>query len=342
MINFKIENGARRMAMAAVLAAGVLLNGGAPQAYAQSESGGAVMMDSFVLDQLYARLNRLERDMQGLVRTGQVPAGGGNYGIAPDAAVADLNIKLTTLEEELAAVTGQLETIQHGLSRVLERVDLLQKDVEFRLSAIEKAGGAVAASGKPVATSPASEQTTAKVAGQSSSMGPQAGIADQPGQPTSTLGSGLGANLSVDGRGSSAPSEQKFQLPAGDPAEKYNYAVGLLRQGSYADAETAFRAFVDEHPTDGLASNAQYWLGESHYVRNMYKEAASAFLSGLKSYPDGNKAPQSMLKLGMTLAQLGHMQQACVTLGELEARYPTAPAKVRARAVRERSKAGCG
>lgn len=287
------------------------------QAPVQGEGGGTVVIDKFVLDQLYSRIERLERDMRGLVRTGAVPPGGGNY---PDhgrnAAVAELNIKISQLENELASVTGELEEARHKIDRLSSRLERSQKDTEYRLTELEKGRRGAPSSGAQL-----DAEFTAGTGG---------------GGPVEADGAATGeaeATASTNGSG--------FELPDGAPAEQYNYAIGLLRQGAYQDAEQAFRAFLDKHPEDELASNASYWLGETYYVRNQHKEAASAFLSGLKAYPKGNKASQSMLKLGITLVQLGHMEQACATLNEINVRFPDAPTKVKDRANTEREKAGC-
>lgn len=313
---WNIQQGLRPERVVALMVALAVMWLAAPaqaQSRVDSEAGGTVVMDRFVLDQLYGRLERLERDMQGMVRTGKVPAGGGSYPSAGVSTVAaDQQIKITALEEELAQVTGELETVRHKLDRLQDRMGLMQKDVEYRLSALEK-NKAPGLSEDELADEDVDVDTEAEAEA-------TAGV-----DPTVAAGGSTG-----------------FELPEGAPAEKYNYAIGLLRQGAYSDAEGAFRAFLDSHPEDDLASNASYWLGETYYVRNQYKEAAGAFLSGLKSYPKGNKASQSMLKLGITLMQLGHNEQGCVTLVELDARFPDAPDKVKSRAAEERKKADCG
>ena len=89
-------------------------------------------------------------------------------------------------------------------------------------------------------------------------------------------------------------------------------------QKDYAGAEVAFKQVVASFPTDPLAANAQYWLGETYYVRGQYKNAADAFLKGYKKYKSGDKAPDTLLKLGMSLAELGQKDAACSTLDELK------------------------
>ena len=130
---------------------------------------------------------------------------------------------------------------------------------------------------------------------------------------------------------------------AGDAGAKqlYEAAYGHLLQQDYGAAEAAFDDFLKRYPGDGLAGNAQYWLGESHYVRGQYKAAASAFLKGYQTYGKSAKAPDSLLKLAMSLDRLGQKEQACLSYGELGNKFPNAPAHVKARAQSERQRIGC-
>ncbi len=127
----------------------------------------------------------------------------------------------------------------------------------------------------------------------------------------------------------------------GDPKILYETAYGYLLQQDYGAAETSFGEFLQRYPQDELAGNAQYWLGESFYVRGQYKTAAEAFLKGYKTYQNGSKASDSLLKLAMSLEKLGQRDAACSSLSELTARFPDAPAHVKNRAASERARAGC-
>jgi tol-pal system protein YbgF len=130
---------------------------------------------------------------------------------------------------------------------------------------------------------------------------------------------------------------------ASEPGAKqlYETAYGHLLQQDYGAAEAAFDDFLKRYPADGLAGNAQYWLGESHYVRGQYKAAASAFLKGYQSYGKSAKASDSLLKLAMSLDRLGQKDAACSSYNELGSKFPNAPAHVKARAQSERQRIGC-
>jgi tol-pal system protein YbgF len=102
----------------------------------------------------------------------------------------------------------------------------------------------------------------------------------------------------------------------------YNQAFDVLKGGKYADAIIAFRQFLQSYPQSSLADNAQYWLGESYYVTRDFQNAAAAFQTVLDRWPDSRKAPDALLKLGYTQAELGRTAQARSTLASVSTRYP--------------------
>lgn len=134
------------------------------------------------------------------------------------------------------------------------------------------------------------------------------------------------------------------ETPAGDggsPKQLYETAYGFLLQQNYGAAEASFSDFLQRYPNDALAGNAQYWLGESFFVRGDYKVAASAFLKGYQTYQRSAKAPDSLLKLAMSLDRLGQREAACTSFNELNTRFPQAPSHVKSRADSERRRLGC-
>jgi tol-pal system protein YbgF len=142
----------------------------------------------------------------------------------------------------------------------------------------------------------------------------------------------------------SAPGSLGGGLPATSDAgakQLYETAYGFLLQTNYGAAETAFDDFLNRYPNDALSGNAQYWLGESFFVRGQFKQAASAFLKGYQSYGKSAKAPDSLLKLALSLDRLGQRDAACSSFGELATRYPSASAPVKTRAENERRRIGC-
>jgi tol-pal system protein YbgF len=129
--------------------------------------------------------------------------------------------------------------------------------------------------------------------------------------------------------------------PAADTPEKlYELSYESLLRRRYGEAEAGFRTFVQKHSDHELAGNAEFWLGETYYVQSNYKAAAQAFLTGYQTYPENRKAPDSLLKLGMSLSQLGQKDQACAAFATVDAKFPKA-VETRKRARDESEKSGC-
>ena len=128
---------------------------------------------------------------------------------------------------------------------------------------------------------------------------------------------------------------------AGNAKQLYETAYGYLMQRDYGAAQGAFEDFLTRYPQDSLAGNAQYWLGEAHFVRGEYKAAASSFLKGYQNYAGNARAADSLLKLAMSLDRLGQKDAACSSFGELSTRFPNAPENVKMRAKSERQRIGC-
>jgi tol-pal system protein YbgF len=138
--------------------------------------------------------------------------------------------------------------------------------------------------------------------------------------------------------GESQPSQT---LPTGAPQEAYDAAYGLLGQRKFAAGEKAFRTFTAQYPDHTLAANARYWIGETLYARQRYQESATAFLGAWQADTKGPKAPDNLLKLGMSMLQLEKKTEACASFSKLLSDYRGAPARVRTAASRESKSLGC-
>lgn len=239
--------------------------------------------------------------------------------VAPGAA-AQLELRLSALEEEIRRMTGKIEEAQNAADQADAKIKSLQEDTEFRLNRLEQAagvlgGGAAAAPGAGAAPAPAAPPT------------PAATPAPAPAAPPPSAGGNPG--------GPSPASSSPAALAA------YDKALGSLRRGEYDQAEGELKSFISTYGSDKLAGNAQYWLGETYYVRGNYEAAAQAFLNGIKTYPGSAKAPDSFLKLGMSLIQMNQKDKGCQVLAELPTRYADASQTIKSRADRERKAAGC-
>ncbi|MDP6785699.1 MAG: tol-pal system protein YbgF [Rhodospirillales bacterium] len=302
------------------------------------------------LRQLLDRIDRLERDIRTLnvqlARGGQLPptAPGVTGSAEPPggAAVARIDARLGAFDEELRALTGLAETLSHRIDQIDDRLNKLVGDVDFRLGALERAAAQAARPAKPGVPSVSAAPSTSAV----QTMRPDdgQGFATAP----QTLGtipqSDLGRPAAPPGvQAPAAPPavEAAAVLPEGTPKEQYEFAKNLLFRQEYDQAETVLRAFLGAHPNDVLASNAQYWLGETYYVRQDYDTAAIVFTEGYKKYKDGAKAPDSLLKLAMSLSSSEKREAACFTLAELDKVFPDAQRHIKDEAARQRQHNGC-
>lgn len=268
------------------------------------------------------RIQKLERDLSVLQRQSggngiALPSGGGSAAMGGDAA-SQLMLRLAEVERQMADLTGRMEETQHSVSRVNSRIDNISKDMDFRLQQLEQGGG-----GAQAATPAPAPAGAAPAGGQPGVFGvlPQS-AANKPAAPQA------------------APAAP-VALPAGSPEQQYNYASTLLRNGDYAGAQTALEAFVKQNPKHDLAGNAQYWLGETFYVRQDFKNAAVAFLDGYRNYPKNNKAPDNLLKLGLSMGALNQSKEACAALTRIPKEYPTASDVTKRRAESERDRLKC-
>lgn len=137
------------------------------------------------------------------------------------------------------------------------------------------------------------------------------------------------------------PASQSGVETGRSPKDMYEQAYGFLLALDYAAAETAFTNFLGAHPEHELAGNAQFWLGETHYFRNQFKAAAAAYYKGYQTYGRSLKAPDSLLKLALSLDRLGQREAACRSFGELTQRFPNASPQIKARADTEAQRMGC-
>ena len=143
-------------------------------------------------------------------------------------------------------------------------------------------------------------------------------------------------------RGSSPSSPQVATLPPSDsPKDNFDLAYGYVLRRDYALAENGFRAFLQKFPNDRLTPDAQYWLGESLFQRQQFREAAEAFLTVSTKFETTGKAPDALLRLGQSLAALGEKEAACASLGEVLRKYPRASVAIKQGVDREQKRVRC-
>ena len=135
-------------------------------------------------------------------------------------------------------------------------------------------------------------------------------------------------------------SEEKI-LPDASPLEQYEFATSFLKVGDYNMAERALREFVMTNPEHKMAGSAQYWYAETFRIRQLYTDAASAYLEGYQKYPKSEKAAINLLKLGVSLVQIGEKDQGCLMITGVKKEYPDAKQSVLQKAKYEEKKFEC-
>jgi tol-pal system protein YbgF len=184
--------------------------------------------------------------------------------------------------------------------------------------------------------------STTVTAGKGDAIG---GLIENEGSPAAADPNG--ADAGDAGPATVAAAPPAFMPPpvapqdAANPKQLYETAYGYLMQRDYGAAQAAFEDFLSRYPNDSLAGNAQYWLGEAHFVRGDFKSAAGAFLKGYQDYAGNARAADSLLRLAMSLDRLGQRDAACSSYSELGKRFPDAPENVKASASAEQKRIGC-
>jgi tol-pal system protein YbgF len=245
--------------------------------------------------------------------------------------LARFEVRLAQLEEEIRRLTGRIEQLEYGQRALGQRIDELVRDLDQRLLALEGGNGGPRAAAAPDRSGPPPAPAGEATAGPEVAAGAEGTLGRVP---QSAL-----AGLPRPEPGSIPPPPEIANL---SPQQQYDAAMQLLRAGDYAGAEGGLQLFLDLNPEHALAPNAAYWLAETYYVRKSYAAAAAAFARNYRVYGNGDtKAPDNLLKLGMSLGSLQETEKACRTYDELATEFPDAPAHIQQALVRERSRAGC-
>ena len=235
-------------------------------------------------------------------------------------------LKLNEIEDQFRELTNKFEEVNFKLDKLSSRVTKIQSDTQLRLSDIESTDTNI--------------KKTKKIL------------------PGSAKPQDFGANPSYSV--SSLPEKQQVNsietaqtviteefekkdslLPDKPPKEQYDFAVSFMKIGDYETAEFALKEFIDKNKDNDLAGNAQYWYGETFRIRQLYSDAATAYLDGYQNYPKSIKAPDNLLKLGITMVQLGEKDQGCKMISGLKKEYPKASKSVLQKAQYEQKKFKC-
>ena len=240
-------------------------------------------------------------------------------------------LKLSDLEEQFKILTNNFEEVSFKLDKLSSRITKVQVDNQMRFQDLERSG---------------LDQGTSTVSSGIIKLPGSGEAQDLGGVSDSDIASleQVQKTQSVESVGTvvteTAQRTEKI-LPETSPEEQYKFAISFLKVGDYETAEFALREFVDVNSNHDLAGNAQFWYGETFRIRQLYQDAATAYLDGYQKYPKSKKAPRNLLELGVMMVQLGEKTQGCKMILGIKKQYPTASQSVIQRAEYNRKKFGC-
>ena len=246
-------------------------------------------------------------------------------------------LKLSEIENQFQQLTNRFEEINFKLDKLSNRLSKVQADNQIRFQDIENLS--ISGDGTKKISKKKRSEGNDELAGSSKpqDLGSISYKDKTTNETTQKIQSIETASTIVT---ETFKAEEKI-LPDEDPNKQYEFATSFLKVGDYTTAERAFREFVLSNPNHKLAGNAQYWYAETFRIRQLYTDAATAYLEGYQKYPKGEKAPINLLKLGVSMVQIGEKDQGCKMISAVEKQYPKANQSVIQKAKYESKKFEC-
>jgi len=282
------------------------------------------------LDKVLSELQQIKKDLSTLEKAVYSQSFKGSSGSQQsgslEGALTRQLVKITEIEEQMQKLTASHEEVLFSFEQLNERINKVQKDNELRLSDLETGDPKAVAKKTPPKQFPGTDKPQ--------DLGTMV-VQKQTEKEQQTSSINPAAVVRVE------ESDAKEILPNASPDEQYKFATSLIKVGDYDQAELALREFVKKNPKHELAGNAQYWYAETFYIRQLYHDAAAAYLDGYQKYPQSTKGPQNLLKLGVTLSELGEKDQGCQMLDGITKQYPKATQSVIQKARYEKKKFKC-
>ena len=241
---------------------------------------------------------------------------------------------MSELEEQFKVLTNNFEEINFKLDKLSNRITKVQTDNQMRFQDLESSDITRSTKTNKAKKLPGSSEA------QDLGTALEIGVADSDNSAKERIQQ----TQSIDSVGSvvtETTERAEKILPDSSPEEQYKFAVSFIKVGDYDTAELALREFVDNNSQHELAGSAQYWYGETFRVRQLYSDAATAYLDGYQKYPKSNKAPVNLLKLGVMLVQIGEKEQGCSMILGVKDQYPKANQSVIQKAEYEKKKFNC-
>ena len=245
-------------------------------------------------------------------------------------------LKLSDIEKQFQELTNNFEEINFKIDKLSNRLSKIQSDNQLRFQDLEK----IAQKNNLNVSVLENSSTDKKELPGTAKPQDLGSITAYDSQTTTTLQQ----TQSIETTGLVITEEFKTEekiLPTGSPEEQYEFATSFLKVGDYNTAEVALKEFVETNSEHNLAGSAQYWYAETFRIRQLFTDAASAYLEGYQKYPKGPKAPINLLKLGVSLVQIGEKDQGCSMITGIGKQYPKASQSVLQKAKYEEKKFDC-
>jgi len=246
-------------------------------------------------------------------------------------------LKLSEIENQFQQLTNKFEEINFKLDKLSNRMSKVQSDNQLRFQDLENSLVPEGSNKKIVKRNDENNDEDLPGSSQPQDLG-SISYKDTATNETSQQTQSIETTATIVTE--NFQSEEKI-LPNESPDKQYEFATSFLKVGDYPTAERAFREFVITNPEHNLAGNAQYWYAETFRIRQLYTDAASAYLEGYQRYPKGEKAPINLLKLGVSMIQIGEKDQGCKMINGVEKQYPKANQSVIQKAKYESQKFEC-
>ena len=250
-------------------------------------------------------------------------------------------LKLSEIEDQFRELTNKFEEINFKLDKLSNRVSKIQADNQIRFQDIENniVSGNISNTENQLSLKPKiDEKNILPGSSQPQDLGT---ISYKDTETTDTSQQIQSVETTASIVTETFQTEEKLLPQNLTPKEQYEFATSFLKVGDYSTAERAFREFVKTNPDHDLAGSAQYWYAETFRIRQLYTDAASAYLEGYQKYPNGKKAPVNLLKLGVSMVQIGEKDQGCKMINGVELQYPDANQSVLQKAKYEFKKFEC-
>ena len=248
-------------------------------------------------------------------------------------------LKLSEVEDQFRQLTNKFEEINFKLDKLSNRLSKIQADNQIRFQDIESS----ISSGELTTQLSSKPKTDTKSEILPGSSQPQdlGSISYKDTETSETSQQIESVDTTATVVTETFQAEEKILPQDLSPKKQYEFATSFLKVGDYSTAERAFREFVLDNSEHELAGSAQYWYAETFRIRQLYTDAASAYLEGYQKYPKGNKAPINLLKLGVSMVQIGEKDQGCKMINGVELQYPKANQSVIQKAKYESKKFEC-